>query len=122
MLPKFQFILFDADFVNPSFLTSFFPLLKTLESDFFIIFYEIFYFHLIEFSHSKHEVPRSDFISESLSRLSDAKWYPDSHGIQDVFEIDENPLRGFWSQVDVGSFAFNHSLLGFEHQIEFFWF
>jgi len=120
MFPKFQFILFDADFIYPSFFACFHPFLEGFESDFLVVFYEIFDFHLVEFSYSKHEVSRSYLVPEGLSYLCDTKGNSDSHGIQYIFEVDENPLRGFGSQVDIGSFALYHALLSFEHQIEFF--
>ena len=74
--------------------------------------------HLLEFTRAEGEIPRRDFVAKTLADLRDAEgnFYP--RAVQDVFEIDENPLGGFGTEECLAAFIANRAGMGFEHQIE----
>ena len=53
--------------------------------------------HLFKFTRSEGEVSRGNFVSKTLANLPNAKGYTYSATIQNILEIDKNPLRGFWT-------------------------
>ncbi len=58
---------------------------------------EIFDFHLFEFDDAEDEVAGGDLVAERLADLRHAEWDADAHGVDDVFEVEEDRLSGFWA-------------------------
>ena len=79
---------------------------------------EIFDFHLLELAGTENEVARINFVAESLTRLRNPERHFDAPGIDDIFEIDENALRGFRSQVSDRRFVAQRTDVGLEHHVE----
>ncbi len=77
--------------------------------------------HLLEFAASESEITGRNFVAEALSDLGDAEGYADACAIDDVFEVDEDPLCGFGPQECCTLIATQRSHNRLEHQVEFTW-
>ena len=80
---------------------------------------EEFDFHLLEFAAAEREVSRRDFVAEALADLADAERNAHARAVDDVFEVDENALRGFRTQERGVFFAAKRADRRLEHQVEF---
>ena len=56
---------------------------------------EILDLHLLELARAEGEIAGRDFVAESLANLGNAKGQFPAHGIEDIAEIDKDPLSGF---------------------------
>ena len=56
-------------------------------------------FHLFKFTAAEGEIARSDFVAKGLADLCDAEWNSNARAVDHVFEVGEDALRGFWSQI-----------------------
>ncbi len=79
---------------------------------------EIFNLHLLEFARAEDEIARRDLVAERLPDLRDAEGQLPPRRVQNIFEVDEDPLRRLRPEVcDVRLFLGGpHERL--EHQIE----
>src|ERR1041384_6266318 len=48
--------------------------------------------HLLELARSECEIPRRNFVAETLAHLGDAEWDADTRAIEHVFEVHEDAL------------------------------
>ena len=103
MIAEAEILFTESDDIGEKSLTLHLPLRMELEvlawSDMFW-FTEILDLHLFEFTGSEDEIPRSDFVTESLSDLRDTKWYFLSSRSSNIREVDENPLSRLWAHID----------------------
>src|SRR5450432_1926435 len=96
-------------FIFPEFV----PLLR------FIRMAEPFHFHLLELSRAENKVARRYFVAKTFADLRDTKRDSDARGVDDVFEIKKNSLRGFWAEMNFhGIYCTNFTS---QHQIELPW-
>ena len=75
--------------------------------------------HLLEFARAEGEIPRRDFVAETLADLGDAERDPHARAVEDVLEVDENALRGFRTQKCFAGLVADGARVGLEHQVEF---
>ena len=54
-------------------------------------------FHLLKFTRAKREIPRCNFVPETLSYLGDSQRQSESGAVNYILEIDEDTLGGFRS-------------------------
>ena len=79
---------------------------------------EILDFQLFKLANTENEILRCNFIAVCLADLSYTKRKLAICRIQNVFEIDENALRGFRSEVGDVLIVFDRSDCRLEHQIK----
>ena len=79
---------------------------------------EILNFHLFKLANTENKILRCNFIAICLTDLSYAKRKLAICRIQHVFEIDENALSGFRSEVGDVLIVFDRSDCRLEHQIK----
>ena len=75
--------------------------------------------HLLKLADAENEVAGRDLVAEALADLRNAERDLAAGGALDVFEVDEDALCGFRAQVDLRGIVFRHTLVCFEHQVEF---
>ncbi len=78
-------------------------------------FDEVLNFHLLEFSRAVNKITGSNFVPERLADLSDPERQLFSRGIENIFKIDENALRGFRPEINFISFIFSRAQRSFKH-------
>ena len=79
---------------------------------------EEFHFHLIELTDTESEVPWGDFVTEALTGLANTKWELLSLSTLNVFEVNEDTLSGFWTEVDDAAAIIGNANVGLEHHVE----
>src|SRR3989339_1485951 len=79
---------------------------------------EIFNFHLLEFAGPESEISGSDFVPEGFPNLGDSEWKLHVSCVENIFEIDENPLSRFRSKIDKRARVFRYALVSLEHEVE----
>src|SRR5476651_1998297 len=89
--------------------------------DDFVRLDEKFQFHLLEFARAEGEIARRDFVAKRLADLRDAERHFLPRRFQNIFELRENRLRGFGTEISNAVIAFNRTDESFEHQIERTW-
>ena len=77
-----------------------------------------FHFHLLEFTRPENEVTRGNFIAETLSGLTDSKWWLFARRIHHIQVVHKDSLCCFWSQVVNGACIFDGTNGGSQHAIE----
>jgi hypothetical protein len=79
---------------------------------------EEFKFHLFEFARTKRVIARIDLVAKCLSDLADAErnFLPGS--VEDIFELHEDRLRGFGTQIGSIVIRLDRADVGPEHQVE----
>src|SRR5262245_42774889 len=82
---------------------------------------EKFEFHLLKFAGAKREITRVNFISKSLSDLTDAEWNFLARTFEHVFKLDEDCLSSFRAKIRFVLVAFDGADVGLQHQIECAW-
>ena len=73
---------------------------------------------MFEFDDAEDEIAGRDFVAKCFADLRDAKGNLDAHGVDDVFEIDENRLRRFRTQIGDIPLLPRFAHVGRKHQIE----
>ena len=81
---------------------------------------EVLDLHLLELARTEGEVARVDLVAERLADLRDAERHLDALAglVADVFELDEDALRGLGAQVGGRAIIGRRAHLGLEHQVE----
>ena len=74
--------------------------------------------HLLEFPAAERVIPRIDLVAERLSDLRDPERQLEPRAVENVAEIDEDPLRGFGAEVGDVRSILNGANVGLEHEIE----
>jgi len=77
---------------------------------------EILDFHLLELARAEGEIARVDFVAERFAALGDAKGQLHPVGIQHVFVLAKDRLRGLRPQI--GDLVAGGPEVGLEHQVE----
>src|SRR2546428_2822173 len=80
--------------------------------------HEILKLHLLELAEAKDGVARCDLVAKRLADLRDAEGWAHTRGVQDVSEVDEDPLAGLRPQVDLRTRVLYRPGEGLEHQVE----
>src|SRR5438132_2253140 len=80
--------------------------------------HEILELHLLELAEAKDGVARRDLVAKRLADLRDAKGRAHPRRVEDVGEVDEDPLGGLRPQVDLRARVLNRPGEGLEHQVE----
>src|SRR5215211_1061769 len=80
--------------------------------------HEELHLHLLELARAEYEVARCDLVPERLPDLGDPERYLDPAGLQDVLEVDEDPLRRLGPKVRDVLRALYGPGVGLEHQVE----
>ena len=114
---KAQPFLFDADRAVPI-VARFNPLFMQLRPGFLIRRAEIFHLHLLKFSRTENEVTRCDFIAKRFTDLGNSEGHLHACRIHNIFEMNENSLRCFRTQISHARFRSNRTHLCLEHQIK----
>src|SRR6266513_954909 len=91
-----QFVSRDTD-VLVELETFFLPILKPFHP--LLCPAKIFEFHLLELARTKSEIARINFVPKRFADLSDAEWQLLARNLEDIFELHENGLRRFWTEV-----------------------
>ena len=73
---------------------------------------------MFKLARAEDEVARGDLVAEGLADLRDTEGDFDAAGIDDVFVISENALRGFGAEVGGGGVVSEGAHLGLKHQLE----
>ena len=84
----------------------------------FTWWHEKFKFHLFEFSSSKNEIARCNFVSKTLAHLRNSKRRFFATGLQNICKIYEHSLGGLRAKINRRTFPFNRTSVRFEHQVE----
>ena len=116
MIAKVQVIFVHAEGKQPVF-AEIFPVAEPFEVGAGLA--EKFKFHLFEFAQAEGEISGRDFVAERFAYLTDAERYAHTRGTLHVFEVHENALRRFRTEIDGIRGIFRNALKRFEHQIEF---
>ena len=74
--------------------------------------------HLLELARAEDEVAGRDLVAEGLADLRDPERRLLAGELQDVLEVDEDPLRGLGPQEDLGAGLLDRAHVGLEHQVE----
>ena len=98
------------------FQTDFFPFLEPIQ--FSTRFYEELHFHLFKLTHTEDELTGNDFVTESLTDLSNTKRNLHTTGLLHIQVVYENTLRCFRTKIDFHSTVRSRSHLSREHQVE----
>ncbi len=80
---------------------------------------EIFDFHLLELAGTEDEIARGDLVAECFADLGNAEGEFHAAGIDDVFVIGKDSLRGLGAEVSGGRIVCEGTDLGFKHEFEF---
>ena len=80
--------------------------------------HEILELHLLELAQAKDGVARRDLVAKRLADLRDAKGRAHPRRVEDVGEVDEDPLGGLRPQVDLRARVLHRPGEGLEHQVE----
>lgn len=99
---------------------TFMPLRDFAADDFdgFVGLDEELEFHLLELAAAEGEILRRDLVAEGLADLADAKRHLHAAGVEDVFELRKDGLRGFRAQVGHVVLGRGGAEVGLEHEIE----
>src|SRR5262249_7765858 len=73
---------------------------------------------LLELARPEHEVSGRDLVAERLPDLRDAERRLEARGLEDVLEVEEDPLRRLGPQVRDRRVALDRSDMRLEHQVE----
>src|SRR5439155_2380085 len=73
--------------------------------------------HLLELARAEGEVSRRDLVAEALTYLGDPERHLDPAGIDDVLEVDEDPLRRLRPQERRVLLTAQRPDDGLEHQV-----
>src|SRR3989338_6936848 len=112
----FNFSFWQTDIFEPAvhvlvpFLEVFFP---------FSWFYKEFKFHDFQFSDTEDKIARADFVTESLTYLSNAKRQIWLEAIDNVLKIGEHALGCFGSQISCAGLIINRSDISLKHHVKF---
>ena len=79
---------------------------------------KIFELHLFELARSKSEIARINFVAECFSDLRNPERQFLPRHIEDIFELNEDRLRRFRTEISDARFVFSRADVSFEHQIE----
>jgi hypothetical protein len=74
--------------------------------------------HLLELAGAEDEVPGGDLVPERLPDLGDPERGLLPAELEDVLEVDEDPLRGLRAQVDLHPGLLGGAHQGLEHEVE----
>ena len=102
------------------FQTSFFPFLEPFK--FSSRFYEELHFHLFELTHTEDELTCNDFVTESLTNLSDTERNFHTSCFLNIQVVYENTLSSFRTQIYFHCTVGSRSHFGREHQVELTYF
>lgn len=83
---------------------------------------EELHFHLLELTRAECEVAWRDLVAKALANLSDPDGDSAGHAVDDVLEVHEHPLSGFWTHIGHVVFATHCAQRRLEHQVEITWF
>ena len=100
-------------------ITLFNPFLMQIRPKRLIGWQKVFNLHLFELPRAKREIAGSNFVAECFSDLRNSERQLDARRINDIFEVDKNPLGGFGAQVRNARFGCNGTNLRLKHQIKF---
>ena len=75
--------------------------------------------HLLELARAEREIARRDLVAETLADLGDAERNSHPGAVDDVLEIDEDPLGRLRAQEGRALFAAQGADIRLEHQVEF---
>src|SRR5690554_1162700 len=95
------------------FISFFFPVFVPFQL--FSRTHKILHFHLFELSHSENKLTRNDFVTESLSDLSNSKRDFHSSCLLNIQEVYKNTLGSFRTQINFRCFTSNRTKLCREH-------
>ena len=98
------------------FQTSLFPFLEPFE--FGSRFYEELHFHLFELTHTENELTGHDFVTESLTNLSDTERNLHTSCLLYVQVVHENTLSGFRTKINLHGTVGSRTHFGGKHQVE----
>ena len=80
--------------------------------------HEELHLHLLELARAEDEVAGRDLVAERLADLGDPERRLLARELQDVLEVDEDPLRGLRPQVGDRAGLLDRPDRGLEHQVE----
>ena len=75
----------------------FFPIFEQLHP--LLYSTKIFQLHLLKLARAKSEIARIDFVAKRFSNLRDPERQFLARDFQDIFELNENRLRGFGAKI-----------------------
>ena len=87
----------------------------------FVAMAEPFHFHLLKLARTENKVTRVDLVAEGFADLRNPERHTHTAGIENVFEIEENPLRRFGAQIYLIGIVFDWPCVRFKHQVELLW-
>ena len=116
VVAQFQVFLFQTQRKEEVFAVIF-PVIKPFEVG--VGFAEKFKLHLLELAHAENEVSGRYFVAEGFAYLTYSERHAHTRSALNVFEVDENTLRGFGTEVDGVYRIFGHTLKCLKHQVEF---
>ena len=79
---------------------------------------EVLHFHLLEFAHSKNELPCHNLVPKGFTRLGDAKRKLHPARLLNIQEVHKNSLCGLWAQVKFAGVFGHGPHFGRKHKIE----
>ena len=79
---------------------------------------EEFKFHLLELTHAENEVTGRDFVTERFTDLTDTKGEFLSRRTLYVYEVGENTLRRFGTEINGIFSVFGNALESLKHKVE----
>ena len=88
------------------------PLLRLVRRD------EVLHLHLLELARAEDEVAGGDLVAERLADLRDSERRLLTRELQDVLEVEEDPLGGLGAQEDARALLRDRAHVGLEHQVE----
>ena len=74
--------------------------------------------HLLELTDAEDEVAGGDLIAEGLADLANAEGQLFPGGTLHIYEVDENALRSFGTEINGVLCVLGHALEGLEHQVK----
>ena len=80
--------------------------------------HEVLHLHLLELARAEDEVAGRDLVAERLADLRDPERRLLARELQDVLEVEEDPLGGLGAQEDARALVRDRAHVRLEHQVE----
>ena len=80
--------------------------------------HEVLHLHLLELARAEDEVAGRDLVAKRLADLGDAERRLLARELEDVLEVDEDPLRRLGAQVGLRARVLDRADVRLEHQVE----